>query len=254
MKRKALLHLSLFVSLILALTHASHAQLIAGPGVTDTTSRQPVSNRTFSFSGTIPGQLDGALSVTFSIYPDQQSATALWTETQVVQITAEKYWVMLGSTSATGLPSEIFSADQSHWLGVQVNGTEKRYLLVSVPYAMKAVNADQLGGLPFSEYVTAQQLQAALQGATTGTTPQPKATTTAPTGQAAAAGTPPQPATDFTDNNTSEVLLVTQQGTGFAIHAITSSQAEAILAQNDSIGGTALHALATNAAGASIGV
>ena len=253
MKRKALLHLSLFVPLILALTHASHAQLIAGPGVTNTTSSRPASNRTFLFSGTIPGQLDGALTVTFSIYPDQQSATALWTETQVVQITAEKYSVMLGSTSATGLPSEIFSADQSHWLGVQVNGTEKRYLLVSVPYAMKAVNADQLGGLPFSEYVTAQQLQAALQGATTGTTPQPKATT-APTGQAAAAGTPPQPATDFTDNNTSEVLLVTQQGTGFAIHAITSGQAEAILAQNDSIGGTALHALATNAAGASIGV
>jgi hypothetical protein len=186
MKRKALLHLSLFVSLILALTHASHAQLIAGPGVTDTTSRQPVSNRTFSFSGTIPGQLDGGLSVTFSIYPDQQSATALWTETQVVQITAEKYSVMLGSTSSTGLPSEIFSADQSHWLGVQVNGTEKRYLLVSVPYAMKAVNADQLGGLPFSEYITAQQLQAALQGATTGTAPQPKATSTAPTGQAVA--------------------------------------------------------------------
>ncbi|HZD09445.1 MAG TPA: hypothetical protein VE176_14405, partial [Candidatus Limnocylindrales bacterium] len=233
--------------------HASYAQLVAGPGVTDLSPSQPISNRTFSFSGTIPGQVDGALSLTFSIYPDQQSATTLWTETQIVQVTAEKYSVMLGSTSATGLPSEIFSADQSHWLGVQVNGTEKRFLLVSVPYAMKAVNADQLGGLPFSEYVTAQQLQAALQGAPTGTVPQPKTTTTTPTGQAAAAGTPPQPATDFTDNNTSEVLLVTQQGTGYAIHAITSSQAEAILAQNDSIGGTALHALATNPAASQTG-
>src|SRR6476646_1734531 len=165
MKRTALLHLPLLLAVILAFTHASHAQLVAGPGVTDAISSQPVSNHTFSFSGTIPGQLDGALSVTFSIYPDQQSATTLWTETQVVQVTAEKYSVMLGSTSATGLPSEIFSADQSHWLGVQVNGTEKRFLLVSVPYAMKAVNADQLGGLPFSEYVTTQQLQSALQGA-----------------------------------------------------------------------------------------
>ena len=194
MKRKALLHISLFVSLILALPHASYAQLVAGPGVTDLSPSQPISNRTFSFSGTIPGQVDGALSLTFSIYPDQQSATTLWTETQIVQVTAEKYSVMLGSTSATGVPSEIFSADQSHWLGVQVNGTEKRFLLVSVPYAMKAVNADQLGGLPFSEYVTAQQLQAALQGAAgTGSATPPKTSTTGPVGQAAAAGTPPSP-------------------------------------------------------------
>jgi hypothetical protein len=255
MKRKALLYVPLVVAIILALTHASYAQLVAGPGVTDASSSQPTSNRTFSFSGTIPGQLDGALSVTFSIYPDQQSTTALWTETQVVQVTGEKYSVMLGSTVTTGLPPEIFSADQAHWLGVQVNGSEKRFLLVSVPYAMKAVEAERLGGLLPTDFVTVQQLQSALQSVVApGTSTQPKATSTGPTGQAAAAGTPPQPATDFTDNNTSEVLLVTQQGTGYAIHAITSSQAEAILAQNDSIGGTALHAFATNATGTSIGV
>ncbi|HLK07595.1 MAG TPA: hypothetical protein VKV30_06635 [Candidatus Angelobacter sp.] len=255
MKRKALLYIPLVLAAILALTQASHAQLVAGPGVTDASSSQSMSNRTFSFSGTIPGQLDGALTVTFSIYPDQQSASALWTETQIVQITGEKYSVMLGSTSATGLPPDIFSADQAHWLGVQVNGSEKRFLLVSVPYAMKAVEAERLGGLLPSDYVTVQQLQSALQSAAAPTTSVPtKTTMSGPTGQAALAGTPPQPATDFTDNNTSEVLLVTQQGTGYAIHAITSSQAEAILAQNNSIGGTALHALATNATGASIGV
>jgi hypothetical protein len=237
------------------LTCASQAQLAAGPGIADSTSGQPVSSRTFAFSGSIPGQLDGALSVTFSIYSDQQSATALWTETQVVQITAEKYSVMLGSTSATGVPSEIFSADQSHWLGVQVNGAEKRYLLVSVPYAMKAVNADQLGGLPFSEYVTAQQLQAALQSAAApGTSTSPNTTSTGPIGQAAAAGTPPQPATDFTDNNASEVLLVTQQGTGYAIHAVSSAQPEAIFSENSSLGGTALRGFSSNPSGQSIGL
>jgi hypothetical protein len=254
MKRKALVHISLFLSLILSLTHASYAQLIAGPGVADATSSQPAGNRNFSFSGTIPGQLDGALSVTFSIYPDQQSAPALWTETQIVQITAEKYSVMLGSTSATGLPSEIFSADQAHWLGVQVNGAEKRFLLVSVPYAMKAVNADQLGGLPFSEYVTTQQLQSALQGAAgTGSATPPKTSTTGPVGQAAAAGTPPQPATDFTDSNTSEVLLVTQQGTGYAIHAISSGDA-ALFAENSNTSGTALKVLESASTGLTVGI
>src|SRR5579864_2548725 len=255
MKRQALLSIPMFLCLVLALTCASQAQMAFGPGIADSASAQPVSSRTFAFSGSIPGQVDGALSVTFSIYPDQQSATALWTETQVVQVAGEKYSVMLGSTSATGLPPDIFSADQAHWLGVQVNGSETRFLLVSVPYAMKAVEAERLGGLLPSDFVTVQQLQSALQSAAApGTSAPGKTTSTGPTGQAAAVGTPPQPATDFTDNNTSEVLLVTQQGTGFAIHAITSSQAEAILAQNDSIGGTALHALATNATGASIGV
>src|SRR5579864_9517965 len=259
MKRQALLSIPMFLCLVLALTCASQAQMAFGPGIADSASAQPVSSRTFAFSGSIPGQVDGALSVTFSIYPDQQSATALWTETQVVQVAGEKYSVILGSTAATGLPPEIFSADQAHWLGVQVNGAEKRYLLVSVPYAMKAVEAERLGGLLPSDFVTVQQLQSALQSAAApGTSAPGKTTSTGPTGQAAAVGTPPQPATDFTDNNTSEVLLVTQQGTGFAIHAITSSQAEAILAQNDSIGGTALHALATNQTtshtGPSIGV
>jgi hypothetical protein len=249
MKRTALLPLPLFLAVILAFTHVSYAQLIAGPGVTDASSSQPVSNRTFSFSGTVPGQLDGALSVTFSIYPDQQSTTALWTETQVVQVAGEKYSVMLGSTSATGLPPDIFSADQAHWLGVQVNGSEKRFLLVSVPYAMKAVEAERLGGLLPSDYVTVQQLQNALQSAAAPRTPtQPKTTSTGTTGQAAAAGTPPQPATDFTDNNGTEVLLVTQQGPGYAIHAISNLQ-PAIYAENSALIGTALQVVETSTAG-----
>ncbi|HET9167408.1 MAG TPA: hypothetical protein VFP11_15515, partial [Candidatus Angelobacter sp.] len=206
MKRTALPRLLSLLCLILAFTSFSSAQLAPGPGITDAASSQIASSRTFSFSGTIPGQLDGALSVTFSIYPNQQSTTALWTETQIVQVASEKYAVMLGSTSVTGLPTDIFSADQAHWLGVLVNGSEKRFLLVSVPYAMKAVEAERLGGLLPSDYVTVQQLQSALQSAAVpGTSTSTKTTSTGPTGQAAAAGTPPQPATDFTDNNTSEV-------------------------------------------------
>ena len=260
MTRIAPLRTVVLLCLLFTFNPASQAQLI-GPGIVDSVTSQPVSSRTISFSGTVPGQLDGSLSVVFNIYPDQQSRPALWTETQIVQVAGEKYSVMLGSTSATGLPQDIFAADQAHWLGVQVNGIEKRFLLVSVPYAMKAVEAERLGGLLPSDFVTVQQLQLALQNAASGTTAQPKTGVTAgtgPTPQAAPAGTAPQTATDFTDNNASEVLLVTQQGTGFAIHAITSSQAEAILAQNDSIGGIALHALATNQTtsqtGPSIGV
>jgi hypothetical protein len=252
---------AVLLCLTLTLSLASQAQLASGQGIADSTTDQPVPTRTISFSGTLPGQLDGSLSITFSIYPDQQGSTALWSETQVVQIASEKYTVMLGATSATGLPQDIFAADQAHWLGVQVNGGEKRFLLVSVPYAMKAVEAERLGGLLPSDFVTVAQLQSLLQNSATqsaGSQPTAPGKTTGVQPQEAAAGTTPQPATDFTDSNASEVLLVTQQGTGFAIHAITSSQAEAILAQNDSIGGIAFHALATNQTvsqtGPSIGV
>src|SRR5262252_7310921 len=102
MKRKALLSITLFLAVILALPHALHAQLVPGPAITEAVPSAPASNHTFSFSGTIPGQLNGALSVTFSIYPDQQSASPLWTETQIVQVTSEKYTVMLGSGSPSG--------------------------------------------------------------------------------------------------------------------------------------------------------
>ena len=255
MMRKAQPCLSLALFLTLFAISGLHAQQPAGPGLVDSTS-QASSVRTFSFSGTVPGQPDGSLSVTFAIYTDQQSTTPLWTETQVVQISSEKYSTMLGSSSATGLPEEIFAADQAHWLGVQANGKETRYLLVSVPYAMKAVEAERLGGLLPTDFVTTQQLQSILQtsaGQTAGTTPAPKQTTGVQN-QAAAAGTPPLPATDFTDNNGSEVLLVTQQGTGYAIHAVSSAQPEAIFSENSSIGGTALRGFASNPSGQSIGL
>jgi len=239
----------------LTFSFAAQAQP-ASQSIVDTSSSQTVSSRTLSFSGSIPGQPDGALTLTFAIYSDQQGSAALWTETQLVQVSGEKYTVMLGSSSAGGLPPDIFSADQAHWLGVQVNGTEKRFLLVSVPYAMKAVEAERLGGLLPSDFVTTQQLQSILQtsaGQTTAATPAPKNVTGVPN-QAAAPGTPPQPATDFTDSNASEVLLVTQQGTGYAIHAVSSAQPEAIFSENSSIGGTALRGFASNQSGQSIGL
>jgi hypothetical protein len=216
------------------------------------------SSRVIPFSDALPGQPDGALTITFAIYPDQQSATPLWSETQLVQVTGGKYTALLGSGSPQGVPFNLFAGDAAHWLGVQANGRERRFLLVSVPYAMKAVEAERFGGLLPSDFVTAAQLSAILKnsaGAVPGTAPQPPATGSGTfRAQAAAAGTTPQPATNFTDNNTSEVLLVTQQGTGYAIHAITSGQQEAVFAQNDALAGTALHAVATYPSGQSIGI
>jgi hypothetical protein len=244
-----------FATLVTVLAATMQAQQASpGPGIADAPSSEAVSPRVLSFSDAVAGQPDGALTVTFALYSDQQSVSALWSETQTVQVTQGKYTAMLGSTSSTGLPSDSFSADQARWLGVQINGVETRHLLVSVPYAMKAVEAERLGGLLPSQLVTVQQLNAALKNSVTVSSPAPgPANKTASGATPLASVNPPQPATDFTDNNASEVLLVTQQGTGFAIHAISAGDA-ALFGENTTPTGTAVKALASGTSGANIGL
>jgi hypothetical protein len=60
-----------------------------------------------------------------------------------------------------GVPLELFAAGEPRWLGVQVElpgEVEPRVLLVSVPYALKASDADTLGGKPPSAFVTTEQM------------------------------------------------------------------------------------------------
>ena len=65
--------------------------------------------------------------------------------------------MILGTTTATGLPDDLFSQQEQRWLGVQVQGhaEEARVLLVSVPYALKAHEAETLGGFSASSFVRA---------------------------------------------------------------------------------------------------
>jgi trimeric autotransporter adhesin len=104
--------------------------------------------------------LTGVVGVTFLLYKDSQGGSPLWMETQNVEPDrAGHYTVMLGSTTSTGLPADIFAAGEAHWLGVQVQGQQldeqPRVLLVSAPYALKAGDAQTLGGLPASAFVLA---------------------------------------------------------------------------------------------------
>jgi hypothetical protein len=134
-----------------------------------------------NFSGLLTGvngkPLTGVVGVTFLLYQDQQGGAPLWMETQNVQLDSHgHYSVMLGSTSSTGLPADIFVAGEAHWLGVQVQGQDEqaRVLLVSAPYALKAGDAQTLGGLPASAFVLATAPNAT--DASTATTASPNAT------------------------------------------------------------------------------
>jgi hypothetical protein len=115
-----------------------------------------------NFNGVLAGAngkpLTGTVGVTFYLYQDQQGGAPLWLETQNVE--ADKtghYSVALGSASSQGLPASVFASGEARWLGVQVQGhTEQpRVLLMSVPYALKALDAETIGGKPASAFMMA---------------------------------------------------------------------------------------------------
>ncbi len=102
----------------------------------------------------------GTVGITFALYEEQQGGAALWSETQNVPLDGQgRYTVLLGSTQPEGLPLDLFASGKARWLGVtpQVAGVaeQPRVLLVGVPYALKAADADTLGGLPASAFLTA---------------------------------------------------------------------------------------------------
>ena len=110
------------------------------------------------FSGTIPGTPAGTASVIFALYQDQTGGAPLWQEVQNVTVDASgHYTALLGSSTAAGIPLDVFSSNEARWLGVQPQGQSEqpRVLLVSVPYALKAADAQTLGGLPVSAFLRA---------------------------------------------------------------------------------------------------
>jgi hypothetical protein len=115
-----------------------------------------------NFSGTLTDvngkPLSGVVGMTFYLYKDEQGGSPLWNEIQNVQPDKSgHYSVMLGSTASQGLPTDLFASGEARWLGVQAEGQaeQPRILLLSVPYALKAGDAQTLGGLPATAFALA---------------------------------------------------------------------------------------------------
>ncbi len=111
--------------------------------------------------------------VTFALYADETGGAPLWLETQNVEVdNTGHYTVLLGSTKSDGLPIDLFSSGKAQWLGVQPDGQaeQPRIMLLSVPYALKAADAETFGGKPPSAYapaVTTETTAASNPGPTT---------------------------------------------------------------------------------------
>jgi hypothetical protein len=98
----------------------------------------------------------GLAVLTFAIYEEPEGGVPLWSEVGMVELDAEgRYQALLGAETRGGLPRELFLSGEARWLGVRVDSEPElpRILLASVPYALKAGDADTLGGLPASAFV-----------------------------------------------------------------------------------------------------
>jgi hypothetical protein len=112
--------------------------------------------------------LSGAIGITFALYADRNDETAVWKETQTVQLDSSgNYSALLGASNDEGLPQEVFSAGDARWLGVRPEGqTEQpRILLLSVAYALKAADTDMLGGKPASAFMLADSQSSSVSSA-----------------------------------------------------------------------------------------
>ncbi len=154
MKPRIACVITVWLSLVVALT-----PLVVAQTSSQTASALP---RLVRFGGTVKdlngNPLTGVVGITFALYSEQSGGATLWLETQ--NVTADNtghYTALLGSTKPDGLPAELFTSEQARWVGVQVSGQpeQPRVLLVSAPYALKAGDAETIGGLPPSAFVLA---------------------------------------------------------------------------------------------------
>jgi len=158
-------HLCFRLQLILTIFSVVISILAAGQTVQSPTRPSVTQGvpRLVKFSGLLKNAsgnlLTNTVGVTFAIYSEQTGGVPLWQETQNVQFSQGRYTALLGENTGAGIPAELFASGQPRWLGVRtlLPGEEEqpRVLLASVPYALKAADADTLGGLPASAFIQA---------------------------------------------------------------------------------------------------
>jgi hypothetical protein len=142
---------------------AATATVATTPAAATTVATTPSAvPKLVNYSGVLTGLNGEALTdltgVTFLLYSNAQGGAPLWMETQNVQPDKTGHFsVNVGSTTPQGLPADAFVSGEARWLAVQIAGQpeQPRVLLVAVPYALKAADAETINGLPASAFVLA---------------------------------------------------------------------------------------------------
>jgi hypothetical protein len=144
--------------------------LVGGPAWAQSIQQTASSPPPLPFGGVLVDEvgqpLAGAVTVIFAIYTDRTGGVPLWVEIQFLEANEiGGIATLLGDTS--GLPVGLFASGEARWLGVQPEGhpEQPRIPFLSVPYALKAADADTVGGLPLSAFVLQHTLDAQLSAA-----------------------------------------------------------------------------------------
>jgi hypothetical protein len=165
--------------------------------------------------------LAGVIGVTFSLYKDSHGGAPLWMEIQNVRPDKNgHYTVLLGASKSDGFPTELFTSGEARWLGVQVQGSEEqpRILLVTVPYATKAHEAETLAGKSASDFVLSNQLSEQVHEILTAGLRSTNRTGLNSGNPAAAQGP-----TNFSGSTSDQIVSVIQGGTGNGLVATVPS-------------------------------
>ncbi len=140
-----------------------------------------------SASGTVPQLLNfsgqvlaadgtaktGPALLTIALYDSQTGGTPLWSEQQAVTLDAQgRYAVILGALTQGGVPVNVFAAGSARWMGITVDAAaeQPRFMLLSVAYALKAADADTVGGKTPSDFVLTTNLTEKVRDVVSGRT------------------------------------------------------------------------------------
>jgi hypothetical protein len=161
---------SLTLSFLCVVSIAFQLQSLAQTG-SNISTRDPSVPLLAKFGGTLgQNESPGPRGITFSIYAAETGGNPLWVETQTVDVDSSgNFTVLLGSSNSNGLPSIVFLSGEPQWIGYVADDgiVRPRVPLSTVPYAFKAADANTLGGMKPSEFVSVSQLNKLLNGSGT---------------------------------------------------------------------------------------
>jgi hypothetical protein len=84
-------------------------------------AQQPTS-QVLTFNGSIPGQDDGPVSLRLRLFDASNAGTLLFEETQTVNVSAEKFTVLIGNATGGGIAPEVFQ-NSSMWVAFAPDAT-----------------------------------------------------------------------------------------------------------------------------------
>jgi len=111
------------------------------------------------------------VTMVISLYESKDASAALWSEVQNVRPDQDgRYAISIGATLEEGIPAGIFASGHARWIGVAVQGEaeQPRVMLLSVPYAAKAREAETVGGKSVSDFVLVENLKEQMRAVMSG--------------------------------------------------------------------------------------